>query len=270
MYSFRRSRKHVISGMGGWGGLSGEELRTCEVTEGLVRSEPVVGGFLFSEGAVEALVELVRTPRSEFARPARPSRRVQGCAGRTKSRMSRSRKALSRPARPVPSSAQTLRRRIRGREKRILTSDEFRKMALDLPEVVESSHMGHPDFRVGSKIFATLGGSPPDPGWGMVKLTLDDQDLFVQIEPEGFQPVRGGWGRQGATERAAAIRKEKNRACAPCRLAQQGSKEPRTTACRAQRAQQSPYSLSATSRTLGSRGCLGEDSHDERGERRQR
>jgi hypothetical protein len=70
-------------------------------------------------------------------------------------------------------------------------------MALDLPEVVESSHMGHPDFRVGGKIFATLGF--PDSGVGMVKLTPDEQELFVQIEPEGFQPVKGGWGRQGAT-----------------------------------------------------------------------
>ena len=57
--------------------------------------------------------------------------------------------------------------------------------------------MGHPDFRVGGKIFATL--AAPDPKWGMVKLTPDEQELFVQIEPEGFQPVKGGWGRQGAT-----------------------------------------------------------------------
>ncbi len=78
-----------------------------------------------------------------------------------------------------------------------MTSDEFRKMALNLPEVSERSHMGHPDFRVGGKIFATLG--VPGSGWGVVKLTPDEQELFVQIEPEGFQPVKGGWGRQGAT-----------------------------------------------------------------------
>jgi hypothetical protein len=82
-------------------------------------------------------------------------------------------------------------------EERIVTSNEFRKMALDLPEAVESSHMGHPDFRVGRKVFATLGY--PDSGVGTVKLTPDEQELFVQMEPEGFQPVKGGWGRQGAT-----------------------------------------------------------------------
>ncbi len=70
-------------------------------------------------------------------------------------------------------------------------------MALGLPGAVESSHMGHPDFRVGGKIFATLG--VPDAGWAMVKLAPDEQELFVQIEPDTFQPVKGGWGRQGAT-----------------------------------------------------------------------
>lgn len=78
-----------------------------------------------------------------------------------------------------------------------MTADEFRKIALGLPEVSEGSHMGHPDFRVGAKIFATLG--VPDSGWGMVKLTPDEQELFLQIEPGAFQPVPGGWGRQGAT-----------------------------------------------------------------------
>jgi hypothetical protein len=57
--------------------------------------------------------------------------------------------------------------------------------------------MGHPDFRVGGKIFATLGF--PDPGSAMVKLSPDDQELFVAMDPGSFQPVKGGWGRQGAT-----------------------------------------------------------------------
>ncbi len=78
-----------------------------------------------------------------------------------------------------------------------MTADEFRKIALSLPEVSEGSHMGHPDFRVGGKIFATLG--VPDSDWGMVKLTPDEQELFVRIEPQAFQPVQGGWGLRGAT-----------------------------------------------------------------------
>ncbi len=78
-----------------------------------------------------------------------------------------------------------------------MTIDEFRLLALSLPEVVEQAHMGHPDFRVGGKIFATLGY--PDAGWGMVKLTVEQQALFVRSEPAMFQSVKGGWGRRGST-----------------------------------------------------------------------
>jgi hypothetical protein len=77
-----------------------------------------------------------------------------------------------------------------------MTVDDFRRMALVLPEAVESAHMGHPDFRVRKKIFATIW---PDDSWGMVKLTPDQQALFVHGEPAVFRPVKGGWGEKGAT-----------------------------------------------------------------------
>jgi hypothetical protein len=78
-----------------------------------------------------------------------------------------------------------------------MTPDGFRRLALGLPETSEVGHMGHPDFRVGGKIFATLGY--PDGGWGMVKLTPDQQEAFVAAQPDVFAPVKGGWGRGGAT-----------------------------------------------------------------------
>jgi hypothetical protein len=78
-----------------------------------------------------------------------------------------------------------------------MTPDGFRRLALALPEAVESAHMGHPDFRVGGKIFATLGY--PDGGWGMVKLALDQQELFMRVAPEVFVPAKGAWGRAGCT-----------------------------------------------------------------------
>ena len=78
-----------------------------------------------------------------------------------------------------------------------MTANEFRGMALSLPETTEKAHMEHPDFRVSGKIFATLGY--PDKGWGMVALTPKQQALFVDAEPEVFVPVKGAWGRQGAT-----------------------------------------------------------------------
>jgi hypothetical protein len=69
-------------------------------------------------------------------------------------------------------------------------------MALSLPEASEAEHMCHPDFRVGGKIFATLW---PEAGWAMVKLTPEQQEAFVQTEPTVFAPVKGWWGRAGAT-----------------------------------------------------------------------
>lgn len=78
-----------------------------------------------------------------------------------------------------------------------MKADDFRRLALSLPASIEGAHMGHPDFRVGGRIFATL--SYPDPSWGMVKLTPDQQEAFVAAEPAVFAPVKGGWGRGGAT-----------------------------------------------------------------------
>ena len=87
-----------------------------------------------------------------------------------------------------------------------MTSEGFRRLALSFPETSESSHVHHPDFRVRGKIFATL--AYPDDHWGMVKLTLEQQGEFIHDEPAVFSPVKGGWGRQGATSvRLRAARK---------------------------------------------------------------
>jgi hypothetical protein len=77
-----------------------------------------------------------------------------------------------------------------------MTVEGFRRLALVLPEAVEAAHGGHPDFRVGGKIFATLGD--PDESWGVVKLAPEDQEMRLS-EPEVFVPVRGAWGRRGWT-----------------------------------------------------------------------
>ncbi len=78
-----------------------------------------------------------------------------------------------------------------------VTPAGFRKLALELPESWESSHVGHPDFRAGKKVFATLGY--PDAAWGMVKLTPAQQRRFGRAHPRVFIPVKGGWGLKGAT-----------------------------------------------------------------------
>jgi hypothetical protein len=55
--------------------------------------------------------------------------------------------------------------------------------------------MNHPDFRVGGKIFATLGY--PDENLAVVKLTPEEQKRFVRDNPDVFRAVKGAWGRRG-------------------------------------------------------------------------
>ena len=69
-----------------------------------------------------------------------------------------------------------------------------RKIALACPEAVEGEHMGHPDFRVGGKIFMTLW---PAERRVVVKLAPADQQALVQMDPDAFSV--GGWGQQGWT-----------------------------------------------------------------------
>jgi hypothetical protein len=78
-----------------------------------------------------------------------------------------------------------------------MTGHDFQRLALGFPETTEKAHQSHPDFRVAGKIFATLGY--PDAKWAMVKLTPEQQAEFVSADPAVFVPVKGGWGRKGAT-----------------------------------------------------------------------
>ena len=78
-----------------------------------------------------------------------------------------------------------------------MTAADFRRIALSLPEVEESAHMSHPDFRVGGKIFTTLGY--PDKDHGMVILPPEDQARFMQSYPKVFAPAKGAWGKRGST-----------------------------------------------------------------------
>jgi hypothetical protein len=75
--------------------------------------------------------------------------------------------------------------------------DLFRRLALQFPGAVEGSHMGHPDFRLNNNIFATL--SAQERGFGVLKLTPEQQQSFLADQPQAFSPVQGGWGRMGMT-----------------------------------------------------------------------
>jgi hypothetical protein len=75
------------------------------------------------------------------------------------------------------------------------TPTKFRRIALGLPEALESSHFEQPDFRIKGKIFAGLG----DGKLGTVKLTPEQQEVLMQGEPGIFTPAAGAWGRKGWT-----------------------------------------------------------------------
>ena len=79
-----------------------------------------------------------------------------------------------------------------------MSPDEFRKLALGLPEVIEQQHQGHPDFRICGQVFATLGW--PDNAWAMVKLPIAEQQKYTAAFPSVFESAPGAWGRRGSTK----------------------------------------------------------------------
>lgn len=78
-----------------------------------------------------------------------------------------------------------------------MTADDFRALALSFPESAEGRHFETADFRVAGKIFATLRASD---GRAVLKLTPDQQRLFLETSPPLFQPVKGSWGEKGWTQ----------------------------------------------------------------------
>lgn len=63
--------------------------------------------------------------------------------------------------------------------------------------------MGHPDFRVGGKIFAILGY--PNEKSGVMVLSADEQERLIRAYPKAFEPVKGAWGRRGNTRVALEV-----------------------------------------------------------------
>jgi hypothetical protein len=77
-----------------------------------------------------------------------------------------------------------------------MTPEDFRRLALDLPEAAANAHLGTPDFRVAGKIFATLSATE---GTAVLKFIREQQEMLCAAEPDLFSPVPGYWGRSGWT-----------------------------------------------------------------------
>jgi hypothetical protein len=107
-----------------------------------------------------------------------------------------------------------------------MSPDDFRKLVLRLPEVVEQQHQEHPDFRIGKKVFATLGW--PDSAWAMIKLPLEEQQKYTAAQPSVFEPVPGAWGTARKHQNQTRYsRSECGRAGVTNRLAPRRSETPR-------------------------------------------
>jgi hypothetical protein len=88
----------------------------------------------------------------------------------------------------------------------VIGPEGFRRIALGMVGAFEGAHMGHPDFRVSNRIFATLHA---DALFGMVKLTPGQQEQFMRDYPDAFAPESGAWGRAGCTSvRLASVSAE--------------------------------------------------------------
>jgi hypothetical protein len=72
----------------------------------------------------------------------------------------------------------------------------FRRIALGMEGAEERAHMGHPDFRVGNRIFVTL---QHDRAFAGLMLTPGQQAQFLRSHPDAFTPAAGAWGRAGST-----------------------------------------------------------------------
>lgn len=98
-----------------------------------------------------------------------------------------------------------------------MNADTFRRLMLEVSGASEGCHMGHADFRIGGKIFASLS---PNEDFGVLSLTPETQGEMMNRHPEQFSPMAGGWGMRGWTRvhlehaRVPAVRQAVARALA--------------------------------------------------------
>ena len=78
----------------------------------------------------------------------------------------------------------------------MVSTEAFRKLALQFEESSESPHFEKTSFRVKKKIFATM-----DVKNKRVVLKLDEvnQSVFSAFDKTIIYPVNGAWGKQGWT-----------------------------------------------------------------------
>jgi hypothetical protein len=74
-------------------------------------------------------------------------------------------------------------------------ANDLRRIALALEGTTEAPHFDRAAFKV-KRIYVTLAADGKNANF---KFTPDQQDFKCLLAPKAFQPVAGGWGRQGWT-----------------------------------------------------------------------
>ena len=77
-----------------------------------------------------------------------------------------------------------------------VAAERARALALSLPEATEAPHFHLTAFRTPRKIFATLDVATPRMN---LMFDLDLREFYSEQAPDAFEPVPGGWGKNGAT-----------------------------------------------------------------------
>jgi hypothetical protein len=72
----------------------------------------------------------------------------------------------------------------------MLTVEQARLLALDLPDAVEQDHHGRPSFRVGGKIFATLWDEE------QMNVMLDEGGVMTAVHAEPETCAEVWWGKR--------------------------------------------------------------------------
>ncbi|MCR9078693.1 MAG: MmcQ/YjbR family DNA-binding protein [Hyphomonadaceae bacterium] len=80
-----------------------------------------------------------------------------------------------------------------------MTVDEFRALALSLPQAIEKPHFERASFRVDAPRGKTIATLLEQDASANVFLTVEEQEMLIGAEPNVFSKVPNKWGDKGAT-----------------------------------------------------------------------
>ena len=80
-----------------------------------------------------------------------------------------------------------------------MTVDEFRALALSLPQAIEKPHFERASFRVDAPRGKTIATLLESDATANVFLSVEEQEMLISAEPGMFSKVPNKWGDKGAT-----------------------------------------------------------------------